>query len=198
MSDAAEEFLERVLAHEDKLSRDKFNYTSWKFENRPTSEGVGILPGLEVDTESIAAHILDVENYPGNVKYVESTEIIDRRSPTDVTYIQRMNLPVLGKIQVQINLADFGERDGWHVIAWDQDDAGTQQLNKKQGARTAYNLGAWLLQADAVSYALSSAPLKSDMNTLKYMAMTKGADATASEVLRQNIEGMLAWAGRTR
>jgi hypothetical protein len=33
------------------------------------------------------------------------------------------------------------------------------------------------------------------MNTLKYMAMTKGADATASEVLRQNIEGMLAWAG---
>ena len=195
MTAAAEEFLDRVLAHERDLSMDKFNYTSWKFENRPTSEGVGILPGLEVDTETIAALILDVEKYPGNVKYVESTEIIDRRSPTDVTYVQRMNLPVLGKIQVQINLADFGERDGWHVIAWDQDDAGTQQLNKKQGARTAYNLGAWLLQPDAVSYALSSAPLKSDMNTLKYMAMTKGADATASEVLRQNIEGMLAWAG---
>ncbi len=196
MSDAAEQFLDRVLAHEDKLNRAKFNYTSWKFENRPTSEGVGIVPGIEVDTAVMAAHILDVENYPGNVKYVEATEIIERRSDTDVTYVQRMNLPVLGRIQVQIHLADYGDRGGWHVIAWDQDDEGTQALNKKQGSRTAYNLGAWLLQSDAVSYALSSAPLKSDMNSLKYMAMTKGADATASEVLRQNIEGMLAWATR--
>ncbi len=32
------------------------------------------------------------------------------------------------------------------------------------------------------------------MNALKYMAMTKGADATAGEVMRQNIEGMSHWA----
>ena len=196
MSAAAEEFLDRVLAHEGELTMDKFNYTSWKFEKRPTSEGFGILPGQDVDVEAMAAHVLDVENYPGNVKYVDSTEIVERRSPTDVTYIQRMNLPVLGKIQVQIHLADYGIREGWHIIAWDQDDDGTAELNKKQGARTAYNLGAWLLAEDTVGYALSSAPLKSDMNALKYMAMTKGADATASEVLRQNIEGMLAWTNR--
>lgn len=30
MSDAAEQFLDRVLAHKDKLNRAKFNYTSWK------------------------------------------------------------------------------------------------------------------------------------------------------------------------
>ena len=176
---------------------DKFNYTSWKFENRPTSEGFGVLPGVDVDVASMAEHVLDVENYPGNVKYVDSTEIIERRSPTDVTYVQRMNLPVIGKIQVQIHLADYGVREGWRIIAWDQDDAGTEALNKKQGARTAFNLGAWLLAEDTVGYALSSAPLKSDMNTLKYMAMTKGAEATVGEVLKQNIEGMLAWTARS-
>ncbi len=197
MSDAAEEFLDRVLAHEKDLSMEKFNYTSWKFENRPTSEGFGVLPGVDVDVAAMAQHILDVENYPGNVKYVDATEIVERRSPTDVTYVQRMNLPVIGKIQVQIHLADYGVREGWHIIAWDQDDAGTEALNKKQGARTAYNLGAWLLAEDAVGYALSSAPLKSDMNTLKYMAMTKGAEATVGEVLKQNIEGMLAWTDRS-
>ena len=57
-------------------------------------------------------------------------------------------------------------------------------------------LGAWLLADDAVGYALSSAPRKSDVGTLKYMAMTKGADATAGEVLKQNIQGMIAWAHR--
>ncbi|MFN8126740.1 MAG: hypothetical protein U0R64_09575 [Candidatus Nanopelagicales bacterium] len=196
MTAAAEEFLDRVLAHEGDLSMDKFNYTSWKFENRPTSEGFGILPGQDIDVAAMADHILDVENYPKNVKYVEDTEIIERRSPVDVTYIQRMNLPVLGRIQVQIHLSDFGLREGWRIIAWDQDADGTAALNKKQGVRTAYNLGAWLLAEDTVGYALSSAPLKSDMNSLKYLAMTKGADATAGEVLRQNIEGMIAWTQR--
>ena len=44
-----------------------------------------------------------------------------------------MNLPVLGRIQVQIHLADYGVREGWHIIAWDQDADGTAALNKKQG-----------------------------------------------------------------
>merc|ERR1712228_63981 len=104
----------------------------------------------------MATCILDVEHYPENVKYVESTEIIDRQSDTDVTYIQRMSLPVLGKMQVQIKLTEVDSRDGWRIIAWNQDDDGTAGLDKKEGARTAYNLGAWLLQDDAVAYALSS------------------------------------------
>jgi hypothetical protein len=181
------------MPHVAELGRDRFNHKSWQSENRPTSEGVGIVPGLEVDVDSVVAHVLDVENYPGNVKYVESTEMVDHRSDTDFTYIQRMNLPVLGRIQVQIHLADYGERDGYRVVAWDQDDAGTGALDKKRGARTAYNLGAWLIEPDAVAYALSSAPLKSDVGTLKFFAMTKGANATAGEVLRTNIEGMVAW-----
>ncbi len=194
---SAEPFLDRVMPHLAELGRDKFNHTSWRFENRPTTEGVGILPVPAVDIEAMVSHILDAEKYSGNVKYVESTEIVERRSDSDVTYVQRMSLPVIGRIQVQIRLADYGERDGYRVVAWDQDDEGTQALNKKQGARTAYNLGAWLLQDDAVAYALSSAPLKSDVGTLKFMAMTKGSDAMAGEVIRQNIEGMISWTQRS-
>ena len=193
---SAEEFLDRVMPHLEKLKRDKFNHTSWRYESRPTSEGVGLRPAT-VDIPAMATCILDVEHYPENVKYVESTEIIDRQSDTDVTYIQRMSLPVLGKMQVQIKLTEVDSRDGWRIIAWNQDDDGTAELNKKDGARTAYNLGAWLLQDDAVAYALSSAPVKKDVGTLKFMAMTKGADAMASEALRQNIDGMLQWADRS-
>ncbi len=151
-------------------------------------------PHPGTDVEAMVERICDVEGYPANIRFVESTEIIERRSDTDVSYVQRMNLPVIGRIQVQINLHDYGVRDGWRIVAWDQDDEATEALDKKKGARTQYNLGAWLLTEEAVAYALASAPRKSDMNSLKYMAMTKGADATAGEVIRQNIEGMLHWA----
>lgn len=193
---SANEFLDRVMPHVGDLSHDKFSHTSWRFENRPTSEGVGLLPNPDTDVDLMVAHILDVEAYPANVKYVESIEVVERRSDTDVSYVQRMNLPLIGRIQVQINLSDYGVRDGYRVVAWDQADDATAALDKKQGARTAYNLGAWLLSDDAVGYALASAPLKKDVGILKYLAMTKGADAAAGEVLRQNIHGMVEWAHR--
>jgi hypothetical protein len=193
---SADAFLDRVIPHLADLDTGRFNHVSWRFENRPTSEGVGLMPHPGTDIEAMVEHICDVEGYPDNVHYVEAAEVVERRDDTDVTYVQRMNLPVIGRVQVQIHLADYGVRDGWRVVAWDQDDEGTDGLDKKQGARTAYNLGAWLLAEDAVAYALSSAPRKSDMNALKYMAMTKGADAMAGEVMKQNIEGMVRWAQR--
>jgi hypothetical protein len=193
---SAHEFLDRVMPHVADLSTERFSHVSWRYEKRPTSEGVGLLPNPDTDVETMVSHILDVEAYPENVKYVEGIDVVERRADTDVTYVQHMNLPLLGRIQVQINLSDYGTRDGFRIVAWDQDDEGTEALDKKHGARTAYNLGAWLLAEDAVGYALSSAPRKSDVGTLKYMAMTKGADATAGEVLKQNIQGMIAWAHR--
>lgn len=152
------------------------------------------MPHEDTDIEAMVQCILDVQAYPENIRYVEAIEIVHEESERDVTYVQRMNLPLIGRIQVQINLADHGEMGNYRVVAWEQDDEGTAALNKKQGARTAYNLGAWLIRDDAVLYALSSAPLKSDLGTLKYLAMTKGADAGAGEVLRQNIDGMINWA----
>lgn len=193
---SADEFLDRVAAHLGRLKPDRFSHVSWRFENRPTAEAVGMLPRPDTDVEAMVAHILDVAGYTDNVRYVEDIEIIEQRSDSDVTYVQHMNLPLIGRIQVQIHLTDYGDRDGYRIVAWDQDNDATAALDKKRGARTAYNLGAWLLADDAVGYALSSAPLKSDVGMLKYMAMTKGADVTASEVLKQNIEGMVAWAHR--
>lgn len=64
-------------------------------------------------------------------------------------------------------------------------------LNKKDGYRTEYNLGAWLLKDDEVYYALSSCPLKKDVGGLKFKIMAKGSDATGSSVVKDNITGMI-------
>lgn len=189
----AEEFLSRVMERIPNLPTDKFGSESWRYDGRPTSEGVGLKPVDGVDVDKLARCILNVEAYPDNVQYVEHTEVISRNSDTDVLYIQRMKLPALGGIQVALHLADLGERDGWRVVAWEQDDERTMALDKKQGARTEYNLGAWLIKPDGVAYSLSAAPIKKDIGSIKYALMTKGGDATVGTVLKTNIDGMVAW-----
>lgn len=194
----AEEFLDRVMPEVSALSRDKFSYKSWRFENRPTSEGVGLKPNVDVDVETMVQRILDIEAYPANMKYVAECKITNRLSDTDFVYVQKMNLPILGGIQCALHIADYGERDGYRVVAWNQDDPGTDALNKKQGGvRTQYNLGAWLVKPDEVAFSLSSAPRKDDVGSLKFAIMTKGADAGAGDLLRNNIESMIAWSKRS-
>ena len=73
----------------------------------------------------------------------------------------------------------------------------TRRLDPKRGARSAYNVGCWLVKPGVVGYALSSAPAKEDVGMLKYAAMTKGADASAPQVVKANIEGMARWASRS-
>lgn len=197
MSDSAEDFLGRVMGHVGDLDPDKFSYESWKFEGRPTSEGVGMVPNKQVNVQKMVDCILNVEDYPKDVQYVEHTEILERFSDTDFTYVQRVKLPIIGRIQMAIRLADFGERDGYRVVAWAQEDDATMALNKKQGYRTAYNLGAWLLKDDQVSYALSSCPMKKDVGSLKFAIMTKGGEATGGQVVQSNITGMTAWSERS-
>ena len=64
MADAAlEDFLSRVNEHLPGLSRDKFSNDSWRYQDRPTSEGLGLKPGVSVDPEKVVACILDVEAY---------------------------------------------------------------------------------------------------------------------------------------
>lgn len=198
MADAElEGFLSRVTEHLAGLSRGGFDSASWRFENRPTTEGVGLKSGLEIDVDKMVACIMNVEDYPDNVQYVDSIEVRNRVAEGDVNYVQRMKLPALGGMQVVLHLVDLGDRDGWRVVGWTQDDAATDELNpKKGGARTAYNLGAWLLKSDEVAYALSAAPVKKDVGTIKYALMTKGADATAGTVMKATIDGMTSWSQR--
>ena len=197
MADAAlEDFLSRVNEHLPGLSRDKFSNDSWRYQDRPTSEGLGLKPGVSVDPEKVVACILDVEAYKENVKYVEEVTVTER-GDNYVIYTQKVKLPVLGGLQFSIKLEDLGEIDGYRVVGWNQDDARTEALDKKHGgARTEYNLGAWLVKPDEVAYALSAVPLKKDVGSLKYAVMTKGADATASSVLSDNIDAMIEWANR--
>ena len=105
--DGANEFLDRVFDHVGELDRDRFNYKSWRFGGRPTSEGVGIMPGLEVDPEAVVARVLDVEAYPDNVDYVKKIIVTDRRSASDVTYVQKMELP----FDEDYNVDDYEEED---------------------------------------------------------------------------------------
>ena len=197
MADAAlEDFLSRVNEHLPGLSRDKFSNDSWRYQDRPTSEGLGLKPGVSVDPEKVVACILDVEAYKENVKYVEEVTVTER-GDNYVIYTQKVKLPFLGGRQFSIKLEDLGEINGYRVVGWNQDDALTEALDKKHGgARTEYNLGAWLVKPDEVAYALSAVPLKKDVGSLKYAVMTKGADATASSVLSDNIDAMIEWANR--
>ena len=192
---SADPFLDRVFKNLPSYG-GKFTYKAWQYNNRPTSEGVGILPLAGVDVDKMAARIMDVGNYKGNIDYVEEGRVIKDNMPESVHFYQRIKVPVLAQIQMELVLTDFGVRDGWRVLAWHQLDAETLKLNKKNGARSEYNVGAWLLKDDRVAYALSSAPRKEDVGRLKFAALTKGADAGATKVLKNNIEGMFRWSKR--
>lgn len=188
-------FLDRVFSNLPRAGA-RFEFNAWRHAGRPTSEGVGILPMSGVDVEAVAARVMDVGNYVGNIDYVVQGRVTGNDGPGTVRFYQKIKVPVLAEIQMHLKLTDHGERDGWRVLAWDQLEAETAALNPKQGARSAYNVGAWLIKPDAVGYALSSAPRKEDVGRLKFAALTKGADAGAAQVVKANIEGMVRWSKR--
>ena len=188
-------FLDRLFSHLPQSS-ERFAFSSWKHDGRPTNEGVGILMVRDVDIDAMVAAIMDVDHYVGNVEHVvESRSIEDSRfvPPAAVRFYQKINVPLLADIQHELVLVDKGERDGWRVIGWYMLEPETEALDKKKGARSEYNDGAWLIKSDRVAYALSSAPKKSDVGRLKFAALTKGADAGAARIVESSIEGMVAW-----
>jgi hypothetical protein len=196
---SASDFLDRVFPHVGELSTSRFSFKAWRHAGRPTNEGVGRLPGVTVDVDAFASRVMDIGQYRGNIDYVEESRAVDgpeHSPPQAVRFYQRIKVPVLGAIQMELVLTDFGERDGYRVLAWHQQDAATRALNPRKGARTDYNLGAWLIRPDAVAYALSSAPRRDDVGRLKFAALTKGADAGAANMVKANIEGMIAWSKR--
>jgi len=196
---SASAFLDRVFANLPTARGSDLTFKAWRHAGRPTSEGVGVLamPGVNVD--KLAATIMNVGQYRGNIDYVEESRVIadpKYTQPQAVRFYQRVKVPMLAQIQMELVLTDFGERNGWRVLAWTQLDAETERLNPKQGARSDYNVGAWLIKPDAVAYALSSAPKKKDVGRLKFAALTKGADAGAAQVVKANIRGMVGWSRR--
>lgn len=195
MNDSA--FLDRLFRNLPSVGA-KFDFAAWKHGGRPTSEGVGVLPQGGVPVDAVAARVMDVDHYVGNIDYVvECRAIADAATspPSSVRFYQRIKVPVLASLHHELVMTDHGERDGWRVLAWHKHEA-SDRLNPKQGARTDYNVGAWLVRSDAVAYALSSCPRKEDVGRLKFAALTRGADAGAAKVVKANIEGMVRWARR--
>lgn len=196
---SSDAFLDRVFSH---LPADggRFEFRTWRHGRQPTSEGVGVLPTPGADVEAVAARVLDFDRYAGNIDFVEECRVIaDPRftPPASTRFYQRVRVPMLATMHHELVLEDKGERDGWRVLAWHHLQPECSRLDPKRGARSDYNVGAWLVRPGRVAYALSTAPLKSDVGRLKYIALTRGADAGAPKVLQANIEGMVRWAKRS-
>ena len=190
-------FLDRVFRRLPALKNSPtFAFDAWPFADQPTKEGLGELPG-RVDVDKVAARVLDVGHYVGNVDHVVECRLTKPATADAVTFYERIQIPLLGGIHMEVELRDFGVRDGFRVLAWRQLDEPTERLDPKKAARSAYNVGAWLLAPHAVGYALSSAPRRDDVGRLKFAALTSGADAGAPAVVKGAIDGMVRWAART-
>lgn len=195
---SATPFLDRAFRHLPRVG-SSFQFDTWKHPGRTTAEGVGVKPVTGLDVDRMAACIMNVDGYTGNIDYVvESRNIDDPRfqPPGAQRFYQRIKLPVIGDIQMELVLTDHGEREGWRTLSWTMLGPETDRLDPKKGARFEYNDGAWLLREDAVGYALSSCPRKADVGRIKFAAMTKGADATAGKMLEGNMDGMVRWSRR--
>ena len=72
----------------------------------------------------------------------------------------------------------------------------TAALDRAKGARSAYSVGLWLISKDAVGYGVSNAPYREDVSAFDWTALTTGADAAASPVVKANIQGLIDWSRR--
>jgi hypothetical protein len=194
-----EAFVQRVLKRLPARPPTAFTFDSWAHGGRATKEGFGIMPIPGVDPARIIDAVMDVDHYVGNLDHVSVCRSIadDRYTPPDaVRFYQKVDIPVIGAVQHQLVLHRMGEHQGYMVAAWSVLASETNALNKRDGFRSDYNHGAWLAAPGVVGYALGSAPKRDDVGFLKWKALTKGADAAASRVLKGNLTGMASWAAR--
>ena len=191
-------FVDRALSRLPAGKPQHYVFESWD-QGRSTKEGLGIIPIAGVDVDKVVAAIFDFDHYKGNVKHVvESRAIADARfePPAAQRFYQRINIPGLGDMHYELVMRDLGEKKGYRVLAWETLGPETDKLDAKKGARSEYNEGAWFVAPGVLGYALASAPRKADVGRIKFAVLTKGADASAKQVLQGNIEGMASWASR--
>lgn len=192
-------FLDRVLARLPATPPRDFQFFHWSHAARPTEEGFAIMPIAGVDPAKVIDAVMDVDHYVGNVEHVKACRAVrDPRftPPEAVRFYQRIDLPLLGSIHHELVLRRLGERRGYQLAAWDLLRPETDALSVKEGFRSDVSQGAWLAMPGIIGYALSSFPRREDVGLLKWKALTTGADAAASRVLRANLEGMARWAAR--
>jgi len=194
----ANDFLERVFKHvPEGNTRELFEH--WPVHGRATEKAVAMVPIPGADPDKLMARIMDVDHYRGNVDHVAECRAIpdpDYVMPEKVRFYQRVEIPLLGAVHHELVLVNAGFMSGFQVAYWYMLKDKTEALPKRRAARSDYNVGAWILGPGIVGYALSSAPKRSDVNILKWKALTKGADIAAQNVIKANVKGMARWASR--
>jgi len=95
-------------------------------------------------------------------------------------------------------MVDAGPLKGYRVAYWYLLGAETEALDPMAGARSEFNVGAWLVAPGVVGYALSTWPRRGDVNGLQWVLLTSGADSLAKKVVEGNIDGIAAWSKERR
>lgn len=197
----AKAFLDRVLQRLPTARPAAFTFQHWNHGGRPTDEGFGLLPLPGVVAAKLIDAVMDVDHYVGNLKYVSACRSAkDPRfvPPEAVRFYQKIEVPILGVLHHELALQRLGEHKGYLCAGWDLLAPETDKLSSKDGIRSDYNHGLWLVGEGVVGYALGSAPKRDDVGFLKWKALTAGADAGASRVVKENIEAMARWAASRR
>ncbi len=193
------EFLSRVIEKipDGRTAVTGYQFWHWEWKGKPTDEAVGIkaIPGA--DPDELIARVMDVDSYVGNLAHVEASRS-ENDSPLKplqkVRLVQVISVPRLARIQHELALADAGTIKGFKVAYWYLLKDKTDSLDPKSGARSEFNIGAWLAAPGVVGYALSSWPKRDDVNALQWFSLTSGANAVARQIVEENIDGMAAWA----
>lgn len=193
------EFLERVLKHLPAKAPTQFEFVHWAHGGRATEEGFAVMPFPGLDPAKVIDAVMDVDHYVGNLDHVAVCRSIpDPRfvPPEKVRFYQRIDVPVVGAIHHELALQRLGTHKTFEVAGWDVLRAETDALSPKDGYRSDYSHGVWLARPGILGYALGSAPKRDDVGFLKWKALTAGADAAASRVLKANLEAMARWASK--
>jgi hypothetical protein len=193
------EFLGRVLDQvpENGTGVTDYQFQHWGWEGKPTHEAVGLkaIPG--VDPQELIVRVMDVDRYEANISHVLTCRSEPDRAftpPETVRVFQAIRVPGVAKVQQKLALVDAGTVKGYRIVYWYLLQDETHSLDPKDGARSAFNIGAWLASPGLVGYALSSWPQRGDVNAIQWVSLTAGADALAKKVIEGNIDGMAAWA----
>src|SRR5438445_400835 len=83
--------------------------------------------------------------------------------------------PAVARLQQELMQVDAGRIKGYRVAYWYLLKDETGALDRKDGARGAFNVGAWLVAPGVVGYALSSWPRRDDVNLVQWTTLTTGA-----------------------
>lgn len=193
------EFLGRVLEKipDSRTAVTGYQFWHWEWPGKPTHEAIGLkaIPGA--DPHELIARIMDVDGYKGNIAHVEASRSEHDsavRPAAKARFYQLISVPRIARIQHNLALVDAGTVKGYRVAYWYLVKDKTESLDPKLGARSDFNIGAWLAAPGVVGYALSSWPKRDDVNALQWVSLTSGANALAKKIVEDNIDGMAAWA----